>query len=86
VDVWSLGVIALDYVYGIRNQIECRRRYKSERTRGLSWCQHIFDLVNDEDEDLKMDPKERLPAAKCLNYLRLFDGQTFNTGSTTPTE
>jgi hypothetical protein len=72
---------------------------ENPRTRGwgLSWCRRIVDKANDWESDplidlltvgiLRIDPEQRLPAGECLkkgNELGLFNGHTFDTGSTTP--
>ncbi|KAI4147565.1 MAG: hypothetical protein LQ340_005495 [Diploschistes diacapsis] len=95
VDLWSLGVIVLEYVYGLPStdlQIP-RRQYE---TWGLAWCCRIVDYVNDIDSDnlldlvtvgmLQMIPEERLSAGVCLTKgqdMGLWTGQSTNSGSAT---
>lgn len=67
VDIWSLGVIAFQFVYGlpeVQGQFDPR-----------SWYQELARLIDDWDSDrlldflsssmLKEDPLERLSASKC---------------------
>ena len=80
-DLWSLGVIALEYVYGLPEKVRERpRKHQNQHTRlkkqGLSWCSRIVDYVNGWDSEplldllatamLKMEPDERLSAGQCL--------------------
>lgn len=81
VDLWSLGVIALEYVYSLPEKVRERpRKHQNQHTRlknrGLSWCNRTVDFVNGWDSEplldllttamLKMEPNERLSAGQCL--------------------
>ena len=71
VDIWSLGLIAFQYAYGLPNVPKIRGRFDAER-----WYQRLARIVNDWDSDglvdflsssmLKEDPLERLSAGECL--------------------
>lgn len=81
VDLWSLGVIILQYMYGLPKAI--RRKHGQQKNPrltlenwGLAWCQRVVDHTNDWDSDalidllttgmLRMRPEERLSAGACL--------------------
>lgn len=81
VDLWSLGVIVLQYVYGLPRAVRERRgRHKDDRSMieewALAWCRRIVDHANDWDSDglielltigmLRFNPEERLSAGACL--------------------
>ena len=81
VDLWSVGVVALHYAYGLREQFFKKRRQKFENMRankewGLYWCQHIVFQAHDWDPEplidllaigmLRINPDEKLPAGECL--------------------
>ena len=100
VDIWSLGVIVLEYVYGLpRQQLQARAKEEAAiRTRGLAWCRLVVQYVEDWDPDalidllttamLRMEPRERLPAGACLTKaceLGLFDDLSAGSGGTTTT-
>ncbi|EED22705.1 hypothetical protein TSTA_061930 [Talaromyces stipitatus ATCC 10500] len=64
-DIWSLGVIIFEYVYGLP---------KRKGDRGRRWCQRILQALDDWEDGLTeilstamliMNPKERLPADEC---------------------
>jgi serine/threonine protein kinase len=69
VDIWSLGVIAYQYVYGLPEFPEAQG----------DWYQTLVDQVLDWESDelvdflsssmLKIDPGERLPARECRDKL-----------------
>lgn len=81
VDLWSLGVIILQYIYGLpKAPKQGRRQDKNSpailEESGLAWCRRVVDHVNDWDSDDLMDllttgmlriaPEERLSASVCL--------------------
>jgi serine/threonine protein kinase len=64
-DIWLLGVIIFEYIYGLP---------KRKGDRGRRWCQRILHALDDWEDDLTdilstamliMNPKERLPADEC---------------------
>ncbi|KAI9675746.1 MAG: hypothetical protein M1817_001113 [Caeruleum heppii] len=80
VDLWSLGVIVLQYVYGLPRPVRGRRA-KPQNARwmeewGLAWCKRIVDYATDWNSDalidllttgmLRMRPEERLSAGACV--------------------
>lgn len=80
VDLWSLGVIILQYMYGLPRAPRQRRgQHKNPpailEEWGLAWCRRIIDYANDWDSDklmdlltsgmLRMTPEERLSASAC---------------------
>ena len=81
VDLWSLGVIILQYMYGLPTAP--KQRYGQHKNSpleleewGLAWCHRVVDQANDWDSDdlidllttgmLRMKPEERLSADACL--------------------
>ncbi|KAI9759979.1 MAG: hypothetical protein M1840_002756 [Geoglossum simile] len=90
VDIWSLGVIILEYVYGLPH---------SSHWGTYGWHNEVIKSMDDwESQDalmlllktkmLRMDPRERLSASRCLEVviiLGLLDEPTDESGSTTPT-
>ena len=81
VDLWSLGVIILQYMYGLPKAPRQRGgRHRNSLSVlgewGLAWCHRIVDQANDWDSDdlidlltigmLRMKPEERLSADTCL--------------------
>ena len=75
VDLWSLGVIILDYVYGLPStNLQISRHQREEW--GLAWCRRVAHHANDFDSDalvdlltvgmLDMTPEKRLSAGACL--------------------
>ena len=76
VDVWSLGVVILEYFYHLPGCVPGeRQRRKNLGAQGLFWCKSIVTLVNDLDSDdlndllaamLKYIPKQRPTASECL--------------------
>ena len=81
VDLWSLGVIILQYMYGLPKAPRQRGgRHKNSLSVlgewGLAWCHRIVDQANDWDSDdlidlltigmLRMKPEERLSAGAYL--------------------
>lgn len=81
VDLWSLGVIILQYTYGLPKAPRQRRgQHKNSPAMleewGLAWCRRVVDHANDWDSDdlidllttgmLRMTPEERLSASACL--------------------
>ena len=85
-DLWSLGVIILQYVYGLPR---APRQRRGQQEWGLAWCGCVVDHANEWDSDalidlfatgmLRMRPEERLSADARLTKgcdLGLFDGQS----------
>ncbi|KAI9888435.1 MAG: hypothetical protein M1814_006940 [Vezdaea aestivalis] len=74
IDIWSLGVIVLEYIYGFPTQHS--RRKTTIKERALAWCRRLIEYANDWDSDrlmdllvtamLQMQPQERLSAEACL--------------------
>ncbi|KAL9124385.1 MAG: hypothetical protein Q9217_006279 [Psora testacea] len=101
VDIWSLGVIVLEYMYGLPTQ-HLQARINGEaalRERGLAWCRRLIEHVNDWDSDplidllitgmLRMKAQERLSARTCLTRayeLGLFNELSISSGGATPTQ
>ncbi len=80
-DLWSLGVIILQYMYGLPRAPRQRRAQNKNLPSileewGLAWCRRVVDHANDWDSDalidllttgmLRMRPEERLSAGSCL--------------------
>lgn len=97
VDVWSLAVIMLEYVYGLPRMRKIPESKKQFQAWGLGWCQRVVTVAEDWDSDslidfltgkmLKLDPQDRLPAKDCLRRASehgLFDGAFSKTGRITP--
>ena len=81
VDLWSIGVIILQYMYGLpRAPRQRRRQHKNSAAMleewGLAWCHRVVDHANDWDSDdlidllttgmLRMRPEEQLSAGACF--------------------
>jgi len=81
VDLWSLGVIILQYMHGLPKTPRQRRgQHKNSlailEERGLAWCRCVVDHANDRDSDdsidllttgmLRMTPEKRLSASARL--------------------
>ena len=81
VDLWSLGVIILQYAYGLPEAPRQKRgRHKNLQSImqewGVAWCRDVVDYANDWDSDNLIDllttgmiriiPQERLSASTCL--------------------
>lgn len=78
VDIWSLGVIMLEYVYGLPTQhLQVREGgVAALRERGLAWCRRLVEYVEDWNSDrlidlltsgmLRMGAQQRLSAGACL--------------------
>lgn len=81
VDLWSLGVIILQYMYGLPRAPRQRRgQHKNSPAMleewGLAWCRRVVDHADNWDSDdlidllttgmLRMAPEERLSASACL--------------------
>ncbi|KAK0837771.1 hypothetical protein LTS02_017903 [Friedmanniomyces endolithicus] len=73
VDIWSLGVVIYQYVYGLPQQTS---------GSALSWCKrlvgHLIDWESEElidvlSEMIVMDPHQRLAARACLNRALLLN-------------
>ena len=81
VDIWSLAVIVLKFVYGLPQHRSAKQKGKAKQkeilqSEGVSWCQSLIESADDWESDplidfltmhmLKWNPQERLPAAECL--------------------
>ncbi|KAK5188601.1 Protein kinase protein rad53, partial [Exophiala xenobiotica] len=81
VDIWSLGVIVMKFVYGLPQNGSAKQKGKAKQketlqSEGVSWCQSLIETADDWESDplidfltmhmLKWNPQERLPAAECL--------------------
>lgn len=81
VDLWSLGVIMLQYAYGLPPDIRERRgKHKNQHSMmkewAHTWCHCIVDEANNWDSEalidlltsglLRIPPEERLSAQDCL--------------------
>lgn len=102
IDLWSLGVIIFQYVYGLPKPTRQKRGQHKRSILvewGLTWCRRVVDEANDWDSDdlidlltigmLRMKPEERFSADACLaeGYdLGLFHGHSHTCGSATPTQ
>ncbi|KAI9778186.1 MAG: hypothetical protein M1816_004238 [Peltula sp. TS41687] len=97
VDLWSLGVIMLKYIYGPLTQPPQARKRRinaisAREERGPAWCRHLVDYANDWDLDvlidllttrmLRMEPRERLSADACLR--KAYDLGLFDNPSVPP--
>ncbi|KAL8770162.1 MAG: hypothetical protein Q9209_004004 [Squamulea sp. 1 TL-2023] len=90
VDIWSLGVVIYEYMYGFPYS------WNPEKRKGISWCQTLERFAaNEEGVEmdlvsaymLRVDHQERLSATKCLSEVhRLGIDVIQATGSTTPTK
>ncbi|OJD23015.1 CAMK/PKD protein kinase [Blastomyces percursus] len=83
VDLWSLGVIILQYAYGFNRKglrIPGEKGSGNVRKQGLAWCHDIVKQVNDWDSDrlidllstgvLRIEPRERLSADESLRRVK----------------
>lgn len=92
VDLWSLGVVVLQYGYGLPRP--------SRKRKGKPWCRDVVKAAEDAEGEgdalidlistkmLRMDYRDRQSASNCLGeWYRLgFDAiQTVEVGCTTPT-
>ena len=92
VDIWSLGVVVLQYGYGLPRP--------SRKRKGKPWCRDIVKAAEDADGEgdalidlistkmLRMDYRHRQSASDCLGevYRQGFHAiQTVEVGRTTPT-
>ena len=81
VDLWSLGVIVLQCVYGLPSEPRQRQgQHKNQLSKldewGFAWCRRIVNHANDWDSDklidllttgiLRIRPEDRLSAGACL--------------------
>ena len=93
VDIWSLGVVVLQYGYGLPRP--------SRKRKGKPWCRDIVKAAEDTEGEgdvlidlistkmLRMDYRNRHSASDCLeeSYRLGFDTiQNVEVGRTTPTE
>ena len=96
IDIWSLGVIAFQYVYQLPEAPKVHGQFDPE-----CWYQRLAYIIDDWDSDglldflsssmLKEDPLERLSASECLREsAKLSEAiaptQSSKTESGTPTE
>jgi len=96
VDLWSLGVIILGYVYGLpdKNPQKSQNQYEAW---GLAWCCRVVAHADDFDSDalldllttgmLQMKPDQRLSASACLTKghdMGLFSDQAHDSEDDTP--
>ena len=92
VDIWSLGVVVLEYGYDLPRP--------SRKRKGKPWCQDIVKAAEDAEGEgdalidlistkmLRMDYRHRRSASDCLGEvcrLGFHAIQTVDTGRTTPT-
>lgn len=90
VDIWSLGVVALQYLHGLPMSSEYERGYAdevAERATTLAGTYPSDELILLLNRMLQMDPKNRPTAAQCLSLLEDFkDGHTEDAMIAKPTE
>ncbi len=101
VDIWSLAVIVLEYVYTLPKQHQQTRTngQAAMREGGLAWCRRLVEHAKDWDSDrlidlltygmLRMKAQERLSAGACLmkgSRSGLFDKSSAGSGGITPTQ
>ncbi len=92
VDIWSLGVVVLQYGYGLP--------WPSQKSKGKPWCRDIVQKAKEEEGEgdalidlistkmLRMDYRHRRSASDCLKEvyrLGFHEIQTVDIGRTTPT-
>ena len=81
VDLWSLGVIILQYTYGLPEAPKQKRRQHNNplsivQEWGVAWCRRVVDYANDWESGglidllttgmLRITPEKRLYASSCL--------------------
>lgn len=98
-DIWSLAVIVMKFIYGLPHYKQ--PRHASQRGNlqfwGHAWCELLLREVGDWDSDplidflaknmLRWDAQERLSAAECLSEgtdIGLFNGAFPQAGCSTP--
>ena len=100
VDIWSLGVIVLEYVYGLPTQRShaLMGGEAAMKERGLVWCRRLIEYANEWDSDrldlfvtamLRMQPQGRLSASACLRKgyeLGIFNESFTRSRHATPTQ
>ena len=99
VDIWSLAVIMMEFMYGLCQYEEPGNlgSRKEFQLWGQAWCRFLITAADDWDSDkvidfiieymLRWEPHERLPAAECsktASIMGLFDGAFSKTGQLTP--
>ena len=92
VDIWSLGVVVLEYGYGLPKP--------SQKRKGKAWCQDLIHVAEDREGEgdvlidlistkmLRMKYRDRRSAEDCLTEAyrqRFHEIQTANAECTTPT-
>ncbi len=98
VDIWSLAVVVMDFVYGLPKHPEIGHQNPKGEVQfwGKTWCRYVMKKAEDWDSDrlidfltkymLKLEPLERLSAAECLrtaSEIGLFHNP-LQTGNLTP--
>ena len=97
VDIWSLGVVVLEFAYGLP-------KLKSGKFKPQDWQRRITRAARDWDSDdlidflsasmLQLKPERRRPASECLETALIIDRahqtklelRNYQAGSATPTE
>jgi len=89
VDIWSLGVVVLQYGYGLPRP--------SQRRKGKPWCRDVVKAAEDMEGEgdslidlistkmLRMDYRHRQSASCCLGEVYRLGFHTVEIGRTTPT-
>ena len=96
-DIWSLAVILLEYIYNWPPKHKIPKLKNAVRRWGLDWCNRPVDTAQDWDSDvlidfltrhmLKLEPLDRLTAVECLrkgSQLGIFNEKLQQTGDVTP--
>ena len=100
VDVWSLGVILLEYTYGLPEAVRERHASLHNRRARTLWCRRVADsakswasesngLIDLTSWMLRMKPETRPSASECLmegQDAGFFDRCIADIGNATPTQ